>query len=49
MAARTSGATAYNMVFTLGLRHTFLGWSRGLALVESLVLQASLASFRAVT
>jgi len=33
------------MVFTLGLRHTFLGWSRGLALVQSLVVQASLASF----
>ena len=33
------------MVFTLGLRHTFLGWSRGLALVQSLVVQTSLASF----
>ncbi|KLU01987.1 hypothetical protein RISK_006171 [Rhodopirellula islandica] len=36
------------MVFTTGLRCTFLGWSRGLALVQSLVVQTSLARFRAV-
>jgi hypothetical protein len=35
------------MVFTLGLRHTFSLWQRGLALVQFLVVQASLASFRA--
>ena len=29
--------------------HTFLGWSRGLALVQSLVVQALFASFRAVS
>ncbi|SMP44630.1 hypothetical protein SAMN06265222_1011168 [Neorhodopirellula lusitana] len=38
-----------NMVFTLGLRHTFLVWQRGLALVECLVVQASFALFRAVS
>ena len=32
-----------------GLRHTFLGWSRGLALVQSLAVQTLLASFRAVS
>ncbi|TWU22362.1 hypothetical protein Pla52o_34180 [Novipirellula galeiformis] len=37
------------MVFTLGLRHTFLGWSRGPALVQFLVVQTSFASFRAVS
>ena len=37
------------MVFTLGLRHTFNVWRRGLALVESVVVQPSLASFRAVS
>ncbi len=36
------------MVFTLGLRHTFHVWSRGLALVQFLVVQTSLASCRAV-
>ncbi|CAD73741.1 hypothetical protein-transmembrane region and signal peptide prediction [Rhodopirellula baltica SH 1] len=40
---------AHNIVFTLGLRHTFLGWSRGLALIQSLVVQALLASFRVVS
>ncbi|CAD71845.1 hypothetical protein RB963 [Rhodopirellula baltica SH 1] len=37
-----------NMGFTTGLQHMFLGWSRGPALVQSFVVQASLASFRAV-
>ena len=32
----------------MGLRHTFFVWRRGLALVESVVVQASPASFRAV-
>ena len=36
------------MVFTLGLRHTFRVWQRGLALVQFPVVQASFASFRAV-
>ena len=36
------------MVFTLGLRHTFALWQRALALVQSLVVQSSLASFRGV-
>jgi len=36
------------MVLTLGLRHTFDVWQRGLELVKSLVVQTSLASFRAV-
>ena len=35
-------------VFTLGLRHTLALWQRALALVESPLVQASLASFRAV-
>ena len=38
-----------NKVFTLGLRHTFHLWQRGLALVHSLVVQPSFASFRAVS
>ena len=38
-----------NMVFTLGLRHTFRVWPRRLALVQSLVVQASFASFRPVS
>ena len=37
------------MVFTLGLRHTFALWQRALALVQFPVVQASLASFRAVS
>ena len=40
---------AANMVFTLGLRHTFAFWQRSLALVQFLVVQASFASFRAVS
>ena len=38
-----------NMVFTQGLRHTFALWQRALALVQSLVVQTSFASFRAVS
>ena len=38
-----------NMVFTLGLRHTFPLLQRGLALLQFLVVQTSFASFRAVS
>ena len=34
------------MVFMLGLRHTFVLWQRSLALVQSVVVQMSPASFR---
>ena len=37
------------MVFTLGLRRTFRVWPRRLALVQSLTVQVSLASHRAVS
>ncbi|EGF27111.1 hypothetical protein RBWH47_03197 [Rhodopirellula baltica WH47] len=37
------------MVFTLGLRHTFVVWQRSLALVQSFAVLASSASFRAVS
>ena len=40
---------SHNMVFTLGLRHTFPVWRRGLALVQSSLAHTSLASFRAVS
>ena len=33
METSMAGSAAHNIVFSLGLRHTFLGWSRGLALV----------------
>ena len=48
-ANSSRSSPADNMVFTLGLRHTFRVWRRGLALVESLVIQTSFASFRAVS
>ena len=32
-------ATAYNMVFTIGFRHTLALWQRAMALVQSLVVQ----------
>ncbi len=38
-----------NMVFTLGLRHTFDLWQRSLALVQFPVVRTLLASFRAVS
>ena len=37
-----------NMVFTLGLRHTFALWQRSLALVQSVIVQISFAPIRAV-
>ncbi|QEG24843.1 hypothetical protein MFFC18_47660 [Mariniblastus fucicola] len=37
------------MVFTLGLQHTFQLCQRGLALVQSFLIQASFALFRAVS
>ena len=45
----TDGIGAHNMVFTLGLRHTFAVRQRSLALIQSLVVQASFASFMAVS
>ncbi|GAB5405732.1 MAG: hypothetical protein Aurels2KO_39630 [Aureliella sp.] len=42
-------SSPYNMLFTLGLRHTFHVWRRGLALVQFPVVQTSLASFRSVS
>ncbi|TWU50706.1 hypothetical protein Poly51_39990 [Rubripirellula tenax] len=39
VASMIRSATAYNMVFTLGLRHTFVGRQRALALVQFLVIQ----------
>ncbi|EKK03648.1 hypothetical protein RBSH_01097 [Rhodopirellula baltica SH28] len=36
------------MVFTLGLRDTFLGWSRGMALVQLSGIWTLLVWFRAV-
>lgn len=40
-------AVSANMV--LGFRHTLRGWPRGLALVLSVMFQASFASFRVVS
>ena len=40
---------SHNMVFTLGLRHTFAVLQRSLALVQFLEVHTSLASFRAVS
>ena len=47
VSASSVAQASANMVFTLGLRHTFQLCQRGLALVQFPVVQTSLASFRA--
>ncbi|EKK02635.1 hypothetical protein RBSH_02050 [Rhodopirellula baltica SH28] len=39
VASLNRDATADNMVFTLGLRHTFVGRQRALALVQFFAIQ----------